>query len=430
MARARKSTSPSATGVLKWGVWGFKSHIEPTAFRFSPLTILCGANSSGKSSVMQPLLLMKQTLDALPLDAGALKLDGPNVSFTDPRQFISVVPGQKRGAELFLAYLELAPGDSAAEPLGVNVGFTVAKARGHRASAIEIEFCEYRRGTRRPVQFKRGPNVERIGCFLIPSNRADPTDLPYGLSDLIDHLRRLIHLSGHRGNPERQYPRLVVSADRQPGLFHTRAASTLASWPETEAGRRKLKSLSQWLRALGLTWKAEAIARDATSLEILVGRTADSARGSARDLVSVADVGFGVSQSLPVLIGLIEAEPDQLVYVEQPEIHLHPRAQKGMADLIAARVRDGVQVIVETHSDILLTRLQHAVAIGTLRPDQVVAHWFQRDAKTGRSKVTSQTPDEAGALGEWPVDFADVASEVDAEYADAAYEHLPVEDDA
>lgn len=424
MARARKSVKRPPTGLTRWVVGGFKSHFTPTDLRLASLTILCGANSSGKTSVMQPLLLMKQTLDALPLDAGALKLDGPNVSFTDPAQFRSASSGHPYPLRF---ELELSRGSGV---LGVSLSFSLKRAAREPYDVIDLDACTYRWDSLAEVRLSGGPKSERYGCFLVPSGRDEAVDTLFELSGLIDHLRRLIHLSGHRGHPERQYPREVVRADRQPGLFHTRAASTLASWQTTDGGDPKRDSLSQWLRALGLTWKAEAIARDATSLEILVARIAKPVRGSSRNLVSVADVGFGVSQSLPVLIGLIEAEPGQLVYVEQPEIHLHPRAQKGMADLIAARVRDGVQVIVETHSDILLTRLQHAVAIGTLRPDQVIAHWFQRDPKTGQSTVTSQTPDEAGALGEWPVDFADVASEVDAEYADAAYEHLPVEDDA
>lgn len=427
MAQARKRDRPAMV-LTTWGLSGFKSHFEYSALDFSPLTILCGANSSGKSSFMQPLLLLKQTLDALPLDAGALKLDGPNISFSDPHQFSARRQRIDKVPPTLVVSLGFSPADAPKDTYKILLGFQVTRRRGHRSAELELETSLYQHGAEAATRIKRGTSAERLGSFLIPVRRQRTHEaLPFGLAEVIRFFERLIHLSGHRGNPERQYARVVVSEGRQPGLFHTRAASTLAAWQDSRSG--KLKRLSHWLKALGLSWKAEAIARDATSFEILVGRTTERAGNRNSDLVSVADVGFGVSQSLPVLIGLIEAEPGQLVYVEQPEIHLHPRAQKGMADLIASRVSDGVRVVVETHSEILLTRLQHAVAVGTLRPDQVIAHWFQRDPRTGQSTISSQTPDAAGALGEWPVDFADIASEVDLEYAEAAYERLAVEDD-
>src|ERR1700739_1615849 len=69
-------------------VGGFKSIAQEQSIEIAPLTILAGANSSGKSSIMQPLLLLKQTLDA-PYDPGSLKIDGENVKFTSADQFLS-----------------------------------------------------------------------------------------------------------------------------------------------------------------------------------------------------------------------------------------------------------------------------------------------------------------------------------------------------
>lgn len=180
------------------------------------------------------------------------------------------------------------------------------------------------------------------------------------------------------------------------------------------------------MRKLGIGWKADAQLRDATSIEVRVSRTAQSFRGGAHDLVSIADVGFGVSQCLPVVVSLVAAQSGQLVYIEQPEIHLHPGAQKGMADLIADSVRRGVRVIVETHSEVILTRLQWHIARNKdpLPADQVVAHWFQRRPRAGDTRIETATPGLDGSLGEWPVDFADVAAEVDHEYATAAWQRI------
>ena len=87
----------SPQGITAITVGGFKSIATTQSIEVRPLTILAGANSSGKSSFIQPLLLLKQTLDA-PYDPAPLLLDGPNVTFTSGEQMLSRVPGQAKTA--------------------------------------------------------------------------------------------------------------------------------------------------------------------------------------------------------------------------------------------------------------------------------------------------------------------------------------------
>ena len=124
-------------------------------------------------------------------------------------------------------------------------------------------------------------------------------------------------------------------------------------------------------------------------------------------MVNIADVGIGVSQVLPILVALIAAQKGQIVYVEQPELHLHPRAQVVMAELLAEAANRGVRVIVETHSSLLLLTVQTLIAQERIKNTDVALHWFARDAK-GATQVTYVQPDEDGAYGEWPEDFGDV----------------------
>ena len=139
--------------------------------------------------------------------------------------------------------------------------------------------------------------------------------------------------------------------------------------------------------------------------------------------MNIADVGVGVSQTLPVLVALRAAQPGQLVYIEQPETHLHPRAQFLLAQVLAAAADRGVRVVVETHSSILLLGVQTLVAEGKLPPDKVKLHWFQR-GKDGRTTVRSGELDDAGAFGDWPEDFDDLMLEVQKRYLDAADKRL------
>ena len=140
-------------------------------------------------------------------------------------------------------------------------------------------------------------------------------------------------------------------------------------------------------------------------------------KSKVSDMVSIADVGFGVSQTLPVVVALREAKPGQLVYLEQPEIHLHPRAQTAMAKVLADAARRGVHVVAETHSALLILGIQTLVAEGKLSPELVKLHWFER--RDGATKIKSADLDEAGSFGDWPEDFADLALEAQSKYLDA-----------
>jgi predicted ATPase len=122
---------------------------------------------------------------------------------------------------------------------------------------------------------------------------------------------------------------------------------------------------------------------------------------------------------MPVLVALHAAKPGQLVYVEQPETHLHPRAQFDLSQVLASAAKRGVRVVVETHSSIVLLGVQTLVAEGSLAPDKVKLHWFQRD-KIGRTIIRNAELDEAGRFGDWPADFDDVALKTESRYLDAA----------
>lgn len=169
---------------------------------------------------------------------------------------------------------------------------------------------------------------------------------------------------------------------------------------------------------LGLSWKVRADRIDDTQVQLKVGRLPHAARGGAQDLVSIADVGFGVSQTLPVLVSLLVARPGQLVYLEQPEIHLHPLAQRRMARILVDAAKSGVVVVAETHSSLLLREIQTLVATGAIDPGDVAFHWFERD-KNGCTTISTTEPDENGAYGDWPVDFDRVELEAERDYLDA-----------
>jgi predicted ATPase len=191
----------------------------------------------------------------------------------------------------------------------------------------------------------------------------------------------------------------------------------VAKWQAEDKSR--LEALNRALDSLGLTYRIVAKPIAETRVELMVGRLAHAERESENDLVSVADVGFGVSQTLPVLVALLVAEPGQAVYLEEPEIHLHPRAQSQMAGLLAEAATRGVRVIAETHSSTLLRGIQTLVATGKLAPELVKLHWFTRNPQDGSTDIQSADLDKQGAFGDWPEDFDEVALETEKQYLDA-----------
>lgn len=413
---------------------GFKSIVEEQSIEVRPLTILAGANSSGKSSIMQPLLLLKQTLEAS-YDPGPLRLDGPNVRFTSAEQFLSHT-GRGKHNDTFYVGVELEDQSSFTTCFQKQPGKAieiskVVRIKNHRKtefqlglSSAEIEsnlvsdflWQAIREFYRKPVLA-----ITRDRFFLMLTVReeseSDSTAHVFESNLQIEpYVRELIHLPGLRGNPERTYVVAAVGSTF-PGTFENYAASVIAKW-QTDKDNGNLERLCGDLQEVGLTWRVSAVPLNDTQVQLQVARLPHETKSGSRDMVNIADVGFGVSQTLPVIVALHAARPGQLVYLEQPEIHLHPRAQTAMARVLADAAARGVRVVAETHSALLILGIQTLVAEGKLDPALVKLHWFER--RGGATKIKSADLDEAGSFGDWPEDFADVALEAQSNYLDAA----------
>jgi len=205
-----------------------------------------------------------------------------------------------------------------------------------------------------------------------------------------------------------------------PGTFENYTASVISQW-FFEKNEEKLHGLGNDLKQLGLTWKVTANPINDTQVELQVGRLPQPARGGAHDMVNIADVGFGVSQTLPILVALRAAQPGQVVYLEQPEIHLHPRAQYQLAEILAESAIRGLKVIVETHSNLILLAIQALIAEQKLEPDIVQLHWFTRN-KEGMTEISSAVMDDYGRYGEWPEDFGTISLQAQSRYLDSVLE--------
>ena len=416
------------SGITKIAVKGFKSIAEECEIEVRPLTILAGANSSGKSSIMQPLLMLKQTLEES-YDPGPLLIDGPNVQFTFAEQFLSTIDEKKvdcfqirietHKSNVFNAvrttFRKGKNGIEIVEMTKENSGPDQVLSAKPLTLYPEMSPEEIKSLGNQDPTFKNFDIVKRSRCFLYLGSQYSSSrlyEVTYGFGAYIFNT---IHLSGLRGNPERTY-KLSSTGPRYPGTFENYAASVIHRWQETKD--KRLETLTNAFYTLGLTGQVNTQKIGDVGIELQVGRLPYDSN-SETDMVNIADVGIGVSQVLPVVVAVIAAEPGQLVYLEQPELHLHPRAQVALARVLADAAKRGVRVVVETHSSLLLLGIQTLVAEGDLPPELVKLHWFTR-REDGVTEVNSADLDEAGAYGEWPEDFADVSLHAQSSYIKAA----------
>ena len=417
-------------GITKIVVKGFKSIAEECAIDIRPLTILAGANSSGKSSIMQPLLMLKQTLEA-PYDPGPLKIDGPNVHFTEIEQFLSTQAGGKN-VNRFLIQIETLDSITTHSlrtvfkrgQNGIEIVDMTTKTKPTQPSYVYPEHLTlFPKMSPEEIKIQLDRNeipeefniIGRLRCFLVLATQNVPAIILNSASKLESSVFDSIHLPGLRGNPERIY-KLTSTGPRYPGTFEHYTASLIHEWQETKD--KRLRTLGDAFHTIGLTGKVGTQKIGDIGFEVQVGRLPRGSTDDA-DMVSIADMGFGVSQVLPVLVALIAAEPGQLVYLEQPELHLHPRAQVALARVLADAAKRGVRVVAETHSSLLLLGIQTLVAEEDLSPELVKLHWFSRN-KEGVTEVDSVDLDEAGAYGDWPMDFDDVELKTQSRYIKAA----------
>ena len=437
-------------GITKITVGGYKSIAQEQSIEIRPLTILAGANSSGKSSIMQPLLLLKQTLESS-YDPGALLLNGPNIKFTSSDQCLSQISDMERtrsfcvglntssnvnfttnfvkkttqGFEIKSMVVKGSSKEFVLTPDTSHdqIAAYMTEEENDLLSQLEVfEFVVFPRRCFLELGLKMKMSGQSLGISfstfytLFPSYQRQVE--PLFSSPVDQYIREVIYLPGLRGEPIRNYPVTSVSSTFT-GPFDDYTASLIGSW-QYDDDHEMLADLEKNLTRLGLTNHVIAEPINDAQVEIRVGRTLQS---DAEDMVSIADVGIGVSQTLPVLVALLAAKPGQLVYLEQPEIHLHPRAQTAMAQVLADAAMRGVRVVAETHSSLLLLGVQTLVAEGKLPPELVKLHWFER-GDDGTTTIRSADLDEGGAFGDWPEDFGDVSLDAQDRFLDAAEKHL------
>jgi len=474
--------------------------------RLAPLTLIFGPNSSGKSSIIRSLLLLKQSMRSRTSDEGRFSFVDADA---DLGGFANVVHKHDINAEIQIGLSmerssRIAPGLSKLDlfvPYGDTVNRIVLggevftgndKDAGEYVGTYEIDFVQdesnpevfktgegfilgpdallaqlkkyqdqlvsrldadidalspYEHGEDGPyfwddlefINFvRRGLFVGVDGARVAPSRNEVTAELEEDrvrrkLQRLVDEMissptrnldsrmRRVVHLAGLRAIPSR-----VTSVGSTENTLLADASNIVAILSSDD---KIMYLASKLLSRLTRDQYELRLARiNATTVEFL-GSIGSLALFDKRleTMTTFRDVGVGLSQVLPIITALAQASipptrprngvPMQsgtsiaTVLIEQPELHLHPRMQGDLADVIIetsrAKNRIGPQVIMETHSENIILRVQRRVREGSIRAQDVSVIFVEKDPKNGQSVANELVLDDNGEfLTAWPDSFA------------------------
>ena len=423
----------------------FKSWERINKMRFAPITGLFGTNSSGKTSVLQLLLMIKQTVESTDrlqvLDFGNEKSPANLGSFRDV-MFSHQSPGTldwhirwKLDEPLAVKNPEDKKGNLF---VGDEVSFMVEITENDKkrlvVNHVVYSFADHDFEMRRKpaskdkydlnvkpsdgFRFVRTPGRvwdldAPVKCYGFPNevnarfqNAGFLSDLQLAFERLFEGIK---YLGPLRDYPKRQYPwsgsepadmgqrgERVVEA-----LLAARESNRLLSRGKGKKREALEERVAAWLKTLRLIseFHVEPVAKDGGNIyRVKVRRNPQSPD------VLITDVGFGVSQILPAIVLCYYAPEGSIIILEQPEIHLHPAVQAGLADVFIDAVNTrNIQIIFESHSEHLLKRLQRRIAEQKIGPETTALYFCE--SNNGSSSLTPLDVDLYGKILNWPKDF-------------------------
>ena len=421
----------------------FKSWESVDAMRLAPITGLFGTNSSGKTSILQLLLMLKQTIEST--DRAQVLEFGDEKSLTNLGSFRDVMRGHVRPGTMKFAVqwnlpkqLQVTSPEDNTQTLFSTQQLAFECELGENGSdRLAVSYLEYGLPDHKFRLGRKGQSGGKYeltsdgGGFRFVRTQGRPWDVPapvkfYGFPDQVyayyqnagflsqlqlafENLFNQIYYLG----PLREFPqRYYAWKGSEPADMGRRGErvvdamlSARARGADISPGFKKKRltleqRVARWLQELGLihSFAMEPVAQDSSIYQVVVQKTPSSAK------VLITDVGFGVSQILPVLALCYYAPPGSIILLEQPEIHLHPSVQSGLADVLIDAVKNRkVQIVVESHSEHLLRRLQRRVADQTVSPEETALYFCEAVAEG--SKLTALDVDLFGNITNWPRDF-------------------------
>lgn len=438
--------------IKKIRIKNFKCLRDTGDLEIKPITFFVGPNSSGKSSVMQLLLMLRQTVDSTDNTAAIVTNDGwvqqmgayPEFIFgRDTHRNLQIhleFETAKKGAQEFTKKDEQ-------NYFYLDVIFTYNQ-KTTQIQLKESNLAFKNSDVKRNIVKLRGKNyvVKISGYGKSPNKLATDKVVPrkfydYFLSPTFKDLREKNHhlliqpISKHifldsfsnqlewefkkffylgplRDSPKRFYV-FSGQSSQDVGIRGERATDVLWYSNKKDFGDfKELEKIVQyWFKELCF---ANKIRLDAIPGEYRYQVTVTDMQTNIE--TNLADIGFGASQTLPIIVESFCTPSDSLILIEQPEIHLHPRAQTSLGDMFIDAIKNSRRnFIIETHSEHLLARIRRRIAEKKLNKEDVALYYFE-PTKNG-TKIKRIKLNEKGQFVNFPKGFFE-------EDINEAFEHL------
>ena len=408
-------------------VKNFKSWADSGEVVLAPLTGFFGTNSSGKSSLLQMLLLWKQSIGS-----EDVLFFGDEHSLVNLGSFGDVIHRHDTSASLTLEYgcqpqapveikVDRQMPDGTTKQLPVSIRhFTLNMSVRGSTHHFSVESFRYGFNSREvpDIQWKddilsridwRGE--EKI-CELEIGHWPGSSIFNYYLfkpfTSAFEHqFSHVYYLGPTRVIPQRRY-HWEGTHPQDTGLWGDKTIDALLSARvkrlETRYNEKTFQieeRISEWLREMALAYAFSLESSDNSD-----GRDYEVRikKDSVSPAVTLADMGYGLSQFLPVLVLCYYAPEGSTLILEQPGIHLHPKVQSQLADLLIEIVTErNLQVLVESHSEHLLNRLQRRIAEEEIAVDKTALYFCRNNS--GVSDCERLEVDEFGNIANWPKNF-------------------------
>lgn len=426
---------------------GFRGFRDTGLVELHPVTILLGANNTGKTSFLAPLLALKQTLNSKDF-AQAIKVKGELIDVGHYREFshnhecedvvLTLVFHSHTDDKSKRAQIGRQPGavdltfshDSNGQEIRLKrfqvrdlIGRPILR-RTLRKNGYTLEYLDSRqprsvsKATRKAIRsakpnhflFDTSPVFRAMvgageGAKEAPQAdfnvRSEAMRYMVIVQEVAGSVRGLLdgisYIGPLRRAPRRSYE-LMGEMPRHVGTDGAQA-------PELLFRKRRdplTAQVNEWVKRFGLgsSFGLNELTNDI--FEVVLRRQKEKS-------INIADTGFGVSQLLPILVQIAKSSKGDTIIIEQPEIHLNPKQQTMLGELFVDAAQDGKRIVVETHSEHLVLSVRRLVAAGKLKSSDLGIYYVSREGNESRLRKIPVNAKGHIQPDQWPSGFFDDA---------------------
>lgn len=362
----------------------FKSHKE-TELNLNNLTILCGANGFGKSSIIHSLLLLRDTylrtsdFNILNLNSNSIKIGNIDDALFINNDFDGFSFKISTNIQTFL----------------LEYNFKAISDR--KKTIISLDLA--------PIRPQIEPNIIALENLFntnfqfISAARLEP-QTSYRKDDLIVDIQKQISFEEGKAELCVHFLEYYKNIDVLPELLNS-----------NKEFNDLFSQTIAWEREISEGINIIIIDRDNLGYELKYSFDTSSGLGKTKEFIST-NVGYGITYVLPIIVAILSAKKDALLIIENPEAHLHPNGIAKLTELICIAAQAGIQIIIETHSDhimngVLVQSKKFEESQIGIDKDNVSIYHFERDESEHCTKAKKIEIEENGKIRYPPKAFFD-----------------------